>query len=58
MDELRELDQMTRKPMSIYKSLHPRSDRLYVPRKKRRQRTKITRRLGADGEHITGRICK
>ena len=36
MEELRELDQMTRKQMNIYKSLHPRSDidRLYVPRKK------------------------
>ena len=36
MEELRELDQMNRKQMNIYKSLHPRSyiDRLYVPRKK------------------------
>ena len=36
MEELRELDQMTRKQMNIYKSLHPKSDidRLYVPRKK------------------------
>ena len=36
MEELRECDQMTRKQMNIYKSLHPRSDidRLYVPRKK------------------------
>ena len=36
MEELRELDQMTRKHMNIYKSLHPKSDtdRLYVPRKK------------------------
>ena len=36
MEELRELHQMTRKQMNIYKSLHPRSDidRLYVPRKK------------------------
>ena len=36
MEELRELDQMTRKQMNICKSLHPRSDidRLYVPRKK------------------------
>ena len=60
MEELRELDKMTRKQMNIYKSLHPRSDidRLYIPRKKGRQRTKITRRLGADRENITGRICK
>ena len=36
MEELRELDQMTRKQMNIYKSLNPRSDidRLNVPRKK------------------------
>ena len=36
MKELRELDQMTRKQINIYKSLHPRSDidRRYVPRKK------------------------
>ena len=36
MEEFRELDQMTRKQMNIYKSLHPRPDieRLYVPRKK------------------------
>ena len=34
MEELRGLDQMTKKQMNIYKSLHPRSDidRLYVPR--------------------------
>ena len=36
MEELRELDQMTRKQMNMYKPLHPRSDidRLYVPREK------------------------
>ena len=36
MEELRELDQMTRKQMNIYKSLHPRSDidRLYVLKRK------------------------
>ena len=36
MEELRKLDQMTRKQMNIYKSLHPISniDRFYVPRKK------------------------
>ena len=35
MEECREHDQMTRKQMNIYKSLHPRSDidGLYVPRK-------------------------
>ena len=36
MEELRELEQMTRKQMNVYKSLHSRSDidRLYVTRKK------------------------
>ena len=36
MEELRELDQMTRKQMNIFKSIYPRSDidRFYVPRKK------------------------
>ena len=36
MEELREFDQMTRRQMNIYKSLHPRSDigRLYAPRMK------------------------
>ena len=36
MEELRELDHMTRTQIHIYKSLHPRSDtdRIYVPRKK------------------------
>ena len=51
MEELRELDQITRKQMTIYKSLHPRSDMYRLcTNKERRQMTKITRRLGADRE--------
>ena len=60
MEELGELDQMTRKQMNIYKSLHPRSDidRLYVPRKKGGRGLRSLERLGADRENITGRIGK
>ena len=38
-DELRQMDQRTRKLMTIYKALHPRDDmdRLYVPRKEERR---------------------
>ena len=34
-DELRQMDQRTRKPMTMHKALHPRDDddRLHVPRK-------------------------
>ena len=32
-DDLKQMDQRTRKLMTMHKALHPRDDRLYVPRK-------------------------